>query len=360
MRDRISKSVIRNICCTAHIMLCMVITALLLAGNAAFVHAGEAEIMCVMERIGDGKLGMRIDAGKNSGIDAYDLDLVYDPQSVRPVEAEARGGEPIAFAYHDINDRGVFRIVGLMRDPITKSGTFLYIEWEAVSAEDMQYVPALGVRDLADSEGEDLSYGISYTGVDGGAVTPSPSKQAVSNAENSGNAQGGADRTDEATPSVNADNGNQSGERGNINVAETPASDDAEDTNAYTADGDAAGQAGKNRANLKATAVPDDSRAATDESGDQGEDGTGDMSSEESLADEKGAGRIETENAFSEDAHISDDSVSAHAAVTLDDDTVEQDKDTKPTSVKGAAVIIVLVLAAVLGGVFYYNKKKVR
>ena len=359
MRDRISKSVIRNICCTAHIMLCMVITALLLAGNAAFVHAGEAEIMCVMERIGDGKLGMRIDAGENSGIDAYDLDLVYDPQSVRPVEAEARGGEPIAFAYHDINDRGVFRIVGLMRDPITKSGTFLYIEWEAVSAEDMQYVPALGVRDLADSEGEDLSYGISYTGVDGGAVTPSPSKQAVSNAENSGNAQGGAGRTDEATPSVNSDDGNQSGGRGNINVAETPASDDAEDTNAYTADGDAAGQAGKNRANLKATAVPDDSLAATDGNGGQRKNGAGDVSSEDSLADGKDASSADKKDLFSEDA-LSDDSVPVRATETFDDDTVEQDKETKPASVKGAAVIIVLVLAAVLGGVFYYNKKKVR
>ena len=172
MRDRIRENVFRNINCAAHIMLCMVLTALLLAGNAAFVHAGEAEIVCVMERTGDGKLGMRIDGGKNSGIDAYDLDVVYDPQSVRPVEAEARGGEPTAFAYQDINDTGVFRIVGLMREPLTEAGTFLYIKWEPLSKDDIQYVPELTVRDLADSEGEDLSYGISYTGVDGGAVAP--------------------------------------------------------------------------------------------------------------------------------------------------------------------------------------------
>ena len=358
MRDSIRKSVIRNISCAVHIMLCMVITALLLVGNAAFVHAGEAEIMCVMERTGDGKLGMRIDAGESSGIDAYDLDLVYDPQSVRPVEAETRGGETIAFAYHDINDKGVFRIVGLMRDPITKAGTFLYIEWEAVSAEDMQYVPALGVRDLTDSEGEDLSYGISYTGVDGGAVTPSPSKHAGRNSSDGGSAQEGADRTDETAPPVNADDGNKSGERGNGNVAETPTSDDAEDTNNYAADGDAANQAGRNRANLNATSAPDNSRAATDESGGQRKDGAGDISSEESLADEKDASSAEKKDLFSEDA-LSDDSVPVRAAETFDDDTVEQDKETKPASVKGAAVIIVLVLAAVLGGVFYYNRKKV-
>ena len=186
MRDRIRETVFRNINCAAHIMLCMVLTALLLAGNAAFVYAEEAEIVCVMERTGDGKLGMRIDAGKNSGIDAYDLDVVYDPQSVRPVEAEARGGEPTAFAYQDINDKGVFRIVGLMQEPLTKAGTFLYIKWEPISEDDIQYVPALTVRDLANSEGEDLSYGISYTGVDGGAVTPSPAKRTENDSANGG------------------------------------------------------------------------------------------------------------------------------------------------------------------------------
>ena len=356
MRDRISETVFRNINCAAHIMLCMVLTALLLAGNAAFVHAGEAEIVCVMERTGDGKLGMRIDAGKNSGIDAYDLDVVYDPQSVRPVEAEARGGEPTAFAYQDINDTGVFRIVGLMQEPLTKAGAFLYIKWEPLSKDDIQYVPTLTVRDLADSEGEDLSYGISYTGVDGGAVTPSPAKSTESDSANGGSSHE-TDRTDEAAPVGDADDGNGSGARGNGDVAETPASNDTTNTNGEAADVDAAGQAGKNRVNQNVTKAPDNSRAARDKSGGQRKDDSGDLSSEDSLADDKDAGNQEGEGSLADSADISEDSVPVRASETHAEDAGEQDTDHNPASMGGVAVFIVLALAAVLGGVYYYNKK---
>ena len=330
-------------------MLCMVLTALLLAGNAAFVHAGEAEIVCVMERTGDGKLGMRIDAGKNSGIDAYDLDVVYDPQSVRPVEAEARGGEPTAFAYQDINDTGVFRIVGLMREPLTEAGTFLYIKWEPLSKDDIQYVPELTVRDLADSEGEDLSYGISYTGVDGGAVAPSPAKRTESDSTNGGSPQE-TDRTDEAAPAGDADDGNGSGAQVNGDVAETPASNDTTNT-----DGDAAGQADKNRANLNATKAPDNSRAATNESGGQRKDGAGDVSSEDSLADDKDAGSTDRTDSQAEDSYGTENSAPNATPEALAEDAVEQEADGNPASTNGAAVIIVLILAAALGGVYYYK-----
>ena len=356
MRDRISETVFRNINCAAHIMLCMVLTALLLAGNAAFVHAGEAEIVCVMERTGDGKLGMRIDAGKNSGIDAYDLDVVYDPQSVRPVEAEARGGEPTAFAYQDINDTGVFRIVGLMQEPLTKAGAFLYIKWEPLSKDDIQYVPTLTVRDLADSEGEDLSYGISYTGVDGGAVTPSPAKSTESDSANGGSSQE-TDRTDEAAPVGDADDGNGSGARGNGDVAETPASNDTTNTNGEAADVDAAGQAGKNRVNQNVTKAPDNSRAARDESGGQRKDDSGDLSSEDSLADDKDAGSTDRTDSQAEDSYGTENSAPNATPEVLAEDAVEQEADGNPDSTNGAAVIIVLILAAVLGGVYYYNKK---
>lgn len=326
MRDRVREKVIRNINCATHIMLCMVITALLLAGNAAFVHAaGEAEIVCVMERTGDGELGMRIDAAENSGIDAYDLDVIYDPQSVRPVEAEARGGDATAFAYHDINDKGVFRIVGLMQEPLTKAGAFLYIKWEPLSKDDIQYVPTLTVRDLADSEGEDLSYGISYTGVDGGAVTPSPAKSTESDSANGGSSQE-TDRTDEAAPAGDADD-------------------------------DAAGLAGKNRVNQNVTKAPDNSRAARDESGGQRKDDSGDLSSEDSLADDKDAGNQEGEGSLADSADISEDSVSVRASETHAEDAGEQDTDHNPASMGGVAVFIVLALAAVLGGVYYNNKK---
>ena len=356
MRDRISETVFRNINCAAHIMLCMVLTALLLAGNAAFVHAGEAEIVCVMERTGDGKLGMRIDAGKNSGIDAYDLDVVYDPQSVRPVEAEARGGEPTAFAYQDINDTGVFRIVGLMREPLTEAGTFLYIKWEPLSKDDIQYVPELTVRDLADSEGEDLSYGISYTGVDGGAVAPSPAKRTESDSTNGGSPQE-TDRTDEAAPAGDADDGNGSGAQVNGDVAETPASNDTTNTNAVAADGNAAGQNRKDRAHQNSAEDPDNSRMGTDESSGQKKDGAGDVSSEDSLADDKDAGNQEGEGSLADSADISEDSVPVRASETHAEDAGEQDTDHNPASMGGVAVFIVLALAAVLGGVYYYNKK---
>ena len=305
-------------------MLCMVLTALLLAGNAAFVHAGEAEIVCVMERTGDGKLGMRIDAGKNSGIDAYDLDVVYDPQSVRPVEAEARGGEPTAFAYQDINDKGVFRIVGLMQEPLTKAGAFLYIKWEPLSKDDIQYVPTLTVRDLADSEGEDLSYGISYTGVDGGAVAPSPAKRTESDSTNGGSPQE-TDRTDEAAPAGDADDGN--GSR-------------------------------KDRAHQNSAEDPDNSRMGTDESSGQKKDGAGDASSEDSSADDKDAGSTDRTDSQAEDSYGSENSAPDATPEALAEDAVEQKADVNPASKSGAAVIIVLILAAALGGVYYYNRSK--
>lgn len=356
MRDRIRETVFRNINCAAHIMLCMVLTALLLAGNAAFVHAGEAEIVCVMERTGDGKLGMRIDAGKNSDIDAYDLDVVYDPQSVRPVEAEARGGEPTAFGYQDINDTGVFRIVGLMREPLTEAGAFLYIKWEPLSKDDIQYVPTLTVRDLADSEGEDLSYGISYTGVDGGAVAPSPAKRTESDSANGGSSQE-TDRTDEAAPAGDADDGNGSEAQVNGNEAETPASNDTTNTSGEVADVDAAGQAGKNRVNQNVTKAPDNSRAARDESGGQRKDDSGDLSSEDSLADDKDAGSTDRTDSQAEDSYGTENSAPNATPEVLAEDAVEQEADGNPDSTNGAAVIIVLILAAVLGGVYYYNKK---
>ena len=337
-------------------MLCMVLTALLLAGNAAFVHAGEAEIVCVMERTGDGKLGMRIDAGKNSDIDAYDLDVVYDPQSVRPVEAEARGGEPTAFGYQDLNDTGVFRIVGLMREPLTEAGAFLYIKWEPLSKDDIQYVPTLTVRDLADSEGEDLSYGISYTGVDGGAVAPSPAKRTESDSANGGSSQE-TDRTDEAAPAGDADDGNGSEAQVNGNEAETPASNDTTNTSGEVADVDAAGQAGKNRVNQNVTKAPDNSRAARDESGGQRKDDSGDLSSEDSLADDKDAGSTDRTDSQAEDSYGTENSAPNATPEVLAEDAVEQEADGNPDSTNGAAVIIVLILAAVLGGVYYYNKK---
>ena len=350
MRDRIRETVFQNINCAVHIMLCMVITALLLAGNAAFVHAaGEAEIVCVMERTGDGELGMRIDAAENSGIDAYDLDIIYDPQSVRPVEAEARGGEPTAFAYHDINDNGVFRIVGLMREPLTKEGTFLYIKWETVSEEDIQYVPTLGVRDLTDNEGEDLSYGISYTGVDGGTVTPSPAKRTECNVANDGSPQE-TDRTDAAEPAGDANAGNGSGARGNGNVAETPASNNTDITN-----GEAAGRIRKDLARLNAGNDQDNSRAGSDESGGQTRDGSGDVSSVESSAEDKDAGSQDGVDSLADSADISEDSVPVRASETHAEDTGEQDTDRNPVSMNGAVVLIVLALAAALGGFFYYN-----
>ena len=355
MRDRIRETVFQNINCAVHIMLCMVITALLLAGNAAFVHAaGDAEIVCVMERTGDVELGMRIDAAENSGIDAYDLDIIYDPQSVRPVEAEARGGEPTAFAYHDINDKGVFRIVGLMREPLTKEGTFLYIKWETVSEEDIQYVPTLGVRDLTDNEGEDLSYGISYTGVDGGTVTPSPSKRTESNTANDGSPQE-TDRTDAAEPAGDANVGNGSGTRGNGNVAETPASNNTDITNGEAADGDAAGRLRKDLARLNAGKDQDNSRAGSDESGGQTRDGSGDVSSEDSSAEDKDAGSQDGEGSLTDSDDISEDSVPVRASETYAEDSGKQDTDRNPTSMSGAVVLIVVALAAAFGGFFYYN-----
>ncbi len=154
-------------------------------GNAVLMSrnseaAKKVRITCRMEETEEGNLAMYIASDRNSEIDAYDIDAVYDPLAVKPLKAEAEGGEPRAFAYNDLADKGVFRVVCLTAEPLSEAGVFLHIIWETVSEEDLRYVPELRIRDLADSEGEDMPYSVAYTDKSGAALTPSPPKPAPS------------------------------------------------------------------------------------------------------------------------------------------------------------------------------------
>ena len=166
------------------------------------------------------------------------------------------------------------------------------------------------------------------------------------------------DRTDEAAPAGDADDGNGSGAQVNGDVAETPASNDTTNTNAVAADGNAAGQNRKDRAHQNSAEDPDNSRMGTDESSGQKKDGAGDASSEDSSADDKDAGSTDRTDSQAEDSYGSENSAPDATPEALAEDAVEQKADGKPASTNGAAVIIVLILAAALGGVYYYNRSK--
>ena len=171
------------------------LTALLLAGNAASLCRAEGKtvLTCVMEGTDEnGYLGMRVDVIADPDAEAYDLDVLYDVHSVELESVEERSGEPKAFEYKDYDQDGILRVVGLVGEAVVGEGTLLYIRWKPVSGEDVNYVPTLRVRDLADEAGEDIPCVILYEDSQGASVTPSlPKKSGEGSSDEGGTSDSG-------------------------------------------------------------------------------------------------------------------------------------------------------------------------
>ncbi|MDO4803639.1 MAG: cohesin domain-containing protein [Lachnospiraceae bacterium] len=171
----------RSILCLSCRAFCALLAAMSFIGGIALLCIGAekntegilkpVELKCVMEgKVGAENRKMRLDVSEGSGVGGYDLDIIYDPASVKVVSVKETHGSPESIAYNNQENEGTLRIAGVLSEALENAETVFVVTWKYLKSGDTSHVPELIVRELVDADGEPLPFETVYSDAKGKSI----------------------------------------------------------------------------------------------------------------------------------------------------------------------------------------------